>query len=86
MEKHTSKIIGYAEEIAMGKEGDEKMLDELAEQARTWRRKVQGLKEGGHSHEHGDTHDSGCEHAVEACAETGKSKDECAKELDCNGN
>jgi len=50
MEKHLSKIVGYAEEVAMGKEGDEKEMEELAEFAREWRRKIQGAKE--HSHEH----------------------------------
>jgi Fe2+ transport system protein B len=34
MEKHESKIIGYAEEIAAGKEGDEATLVELAETMR----------------------------------------------------
>jgi hypothetical protein len=34
MEKHLSKIIGYAEEVAAGKEGDEKELLEFAEQMR----------------------------------------------------
>ncbi len=34
MEKHEAKIIGYAEEIAAGKEGDEAMLTELAEAMR----------------------------------------------------
>lgn len=48
MEKHTSKIIGYAEEIAMGGE-DTEVMTELAEQAREWRRTIQGAKE--HSHE-----------------------------------
>jgi hypothetical protein len=50
MEKHLSKVIGYAEEIAMGKEGDEKLLEEMAEAMRDWRRKIQELK--GHSHSH----------------------------------
>jgi len=50
MEKHTSKIIGYAEEIALGGE-DTKTMKELAEAAREWRRFVQGAKE--HSHKHG---------------------------------
>lgn len=46
MEKHASKIIGYAEEIAMG--GENGGMKELAEQARKWRRQIQGAKE--HSH------------------------------------
>ena len=49
-EKHLSKIIGYTDEIAMGKEGDEKELEALGNWAREWRRKLQGAKE--HSHEH----------------------------------
>lgn len=50
MEKHASKIIGYAEEVALGKEGDEKEMEKLAEDAREWRRKIQGAKE--HKHDH----------------------------------
>lgn len=46
MEKHSSKIIGYAEEIALGE--DDKEMEKLAEDAREWRRKIQGAK--GHSH------------------------------------
>jgi len=85
MEKHTSKIIGYTEEIAMGKEGDEKMLEQLGADAREWRRKIQGLKEGGHSHEEHE-HGDNCEVLVGECTALGKSKEECKKELSCNGN
>lgn len=63
MEKHTSKIIGYAEEIAMGGE-DVKMMKKLAEQAREWRRKVQGAKE--HSHDN-PRHLTACEKKIERC-------------------
>lgn len=49
MEKHSSKIIGYAEEIALGGE-DVVEMKKLAEDARKWRREIQGAKE--HSHEH----------------------------------
>ena len=53
MEKHASKIIGYAEEIALGsKNSEDKMLEKLAEDAREWRRQIQGLKEEGHAHKH----------------------------------
>jgi len=48
MEKHLSKVIGYAEEIAMGGE-DVEQMKRLAEDARTWRRKIQGAKEHSHS-------------------------------------
>ena len=48
MEKHSSKIVGYAEEIALG-ENDAEMR-KLAEDARKWRRTIQGAKEHSHSH------------------------------------
>ena len=48
MEKHTSKIIGYAEEIALGE--NDKEMQRLAEDAREWRRTIQGAKEHSHSH------------------------------------
>ena len=48
MEKHTSKIIGYAEEIALGE--NDKEMEKLAEDARKWRRTIQGAKEHSHSH------------------------------------
>ena len=32
MEKHLSKVIGYAEEIAEGREGDEKIMEALADE------------------------------------------------------
>lgn len=51
MEKHSSKIIGYAEEIALGEKN--KDMEKLAEQARDWRRQIQGAKT--HKHEHADT-------------------------------
>lgn len=52
MEKHASKIIGYAEEIAHGGE-DVQNMTKLAEQAREWRRQIQGAKE--HTHEDTET-------------------------------
>ena len=48
MEKHASKVIGYAEEIALGENDAE--MKKLAEEAREWRRTIQGAK--GHSHKH----------------------------------
>lgn len=52
MEKHSSKIIGYAEEISLGGE-DQVNMKKLAKDARKWRRYVQGAKE----HKHvGGTH------------------------------
>lgn len=48
MEKHSSKIIGYAEEISQGGESVDEM-EKLAADARKWRRSIQGAKE--HSHE-----------------------------------
>jgi len=47
IEKHLSKVIGYAEEVSLGE--DDKEMKELAEWAREWRRKIQGAKE--HSHD-----------------------------------
>lgn len=44
MEKHTSKIAGYADEIAAGKEGDEQVMSDLADKAKEWRSRVQSLK------------------------------------------
>ena len=77
MEKHTSKIIGYAEEIALGGE-DTKTMKELAEEARKWRRFVQGAKE--HSHE---TVSHSCEDLVVDCVKSGESEAECRKILKC---
>lgn len=60
MEKHSSKIIGYAEEIAMGGEDVDEM-EKLAADARKWRRKIQGAK--AHSHDdvavNSEVHDVG---------------------------
>jgi len=50
MEKHASKIIGYAEEIALGENDPE--MKKLAEEARKWRRTIQGAKSGHHEHSH----------------------------------
>jgi len=47
MEKHASKIIGYAEEISLGEH--DKEMEKLAKEAREWRRLIQGAKE--HSHD-----------------------------------
>lgn len=44
MEKHLSKIIGYAEEIEAGKEGDEETMKELAIEMRKLRQVDQELK------------------------------------------
>ena len=44
MEKHLSKIIGYAEEIAGGREGDEKTLEALADEMRNVRREIVKFK------------------------------------------
>ena len=46
MEKHISKIIGYSEEIVLG--GENGVYKKLGEQARRWRREIQGAKE--HTH------------------------------------
>ena len=48
MEKHISKIIGYSEEIVVG--GENGVYKKLGEQARRWRREIQGAKS--HSHVH----------------------------------
>lgn len=56
MEKHSSKIIGYAEEISQGGESVNDM-EKLARDARKWRRKIQGAK----NHSHNDIH---TEHSV----------------------
>ena len=48
MEKHLSKVIGYAEEIDMGERDAE--MEELADWARKWRRRIQGAKEHSHSY------------------------------------
>ena len=40
MEKHLSKVIGYAEEIAEGREGDEKTMEALANDMRTTRSEI----------------------------------------------
>jgi len=48
MEKHLSKIVGYAEEIAMGGE-DVTQMKKLAETARKWRREIQGAKQHTHA-------------------------------------
>src|SRR4030042_1957548 len=39
-EKPLSKLIGYAEEIAAGKEGDEATMQKFAEEMRSWREKI----------------------------------------------
>lgn len=44
MEKHTSKIAGYADEIAAGREGDQDLMSQLAEKAKEWRDRCQPLK------------------------------------------
>jgi len=44
MEKHLSKVIGYAEEIAEGREGDEKTMEALADDMRTARREIAKFK------------------------------------------
>jgi hypothetical protein len=44
MEKHTSKIIGYAEEIEAGKEGDEAIMKQLAIDMRAARQLENELK------------------------------------------
>lgn len=43
-EKHASKIGGYASEIAAGREGDEKIMLELAAVAQQWFERIQPLK------------------------------------------
>jgi len=48
MEKHLSKIIGYADEISLGGE-DVKNMKKLAETARKWRREIQGAKSHTHN-------------------------------------
>ena len=48
MEKHSSKVIGYAEEIALGEDDPE--MRKLAEEAREWRRTIQGAKSHSHTH------------------------------------
>jgi len=45
MEKHLSKVIGYAEEIAEGREGDEKTMEALADDMRTARSEIVKFKE-----------------------------------------
>lgn len=45
MEKHASKIGGYAGEIAAGHEGDEKVMFDLAEKAQDWFKRIQPLKD-----------------------------------------
>lgn len=75
MEKHSSKIIGYAEEIALG-EGDKEM-EELAKDARGWRRKIQDAK--GHSHDHV----SKCEKKIVKCMNKGKTEEECRASIKC---
>jgi len=79
IEKHLSKVVGYAEEIAMGKEGDEKEMAELAEFARDWRRKLQGAKE--HKHEHAGSNPA---HGLTKCE---KKQSRCIEkvELKCCG-
>ena len=79
IEKHLSKVVGYAEEIAMGKEGDEKEMEQLAEFARDWRRKIQGAKEHKHAHSL-----SKCEKKIEKCVRTGLSEDECHAKIKCH--
>lgn len=64
IEKHLSKVVGYAEEIAMGKEGDEKAMEQLAEFAREWRRRLQGAKE--HKHDNPGARAS-LPHGLTAC-------------------
>jgi len=76
MEKHASKIIGYAEEIALGER--DKNMEKLAEQAREWRRKIQGAKE--HSHDHL----SKCEKKILKCVDQGKTEEECRKTIKCS--
>jgi hypothetical protein len=44
MEKHLSKVIGYAEEIAEGREGDEKTMEALADDMRTARSEIVKFK------------------------------------------
>jgi hypothetical protein len=44
MEKHLSKVIGYAEEIAEGREGDEKTMESLADDMRTARSDIVKFK------------------------------------------
>jgi hypothetical protein len=44
MEKHLSKVIGYAEEIAEGREGDEKTMEALADEMRTARNEIAKFK------------------------------------------
>ena len=45
MEKHSSKIAGYAFEIAAGAEGDEKVLTELGDKAQEWQKRCNILKQ-----------------------------------------
>ena len=44
MEKHLSKVIGYAEEIAEGREGDEKTMEALADDMRAVRSEIVKFK------------------------------------------
>ena len=45
MEKHSSKISGYAFEIAAGAEGDENLLPALGDKAQEWQKRCNQLKE-----------------------------------------
>lgn len=78
MEKHASKIIGYAEEIALG-EGD-KDMKKLSEDARKWRRKIQGAKE----HSHDDFVLTKCEKKIVKCMNKGKTEEECRASIKCS--
>jgi len=63
MEKHLSKVIGYAEEIAMG--GENGKMRKMAEDMREWRRYVQGAK--GHSHSHNPKRRKYLPHGLTEC-------------------
>lgn len=76
MEKHASKIIGYAEEIAMGGE-DVEQMKRLAEDARKWRRQIQGAKEHSH-HSHNPIRGRTCA-KLEKCVRQVKAKQKCPK-------
>lgn len=83
MEKHTSKIIGYAEEIAHGGE-DVKEMERLAVEARKWRRQIQGAKE--HSHTHNPKRRKYLPHGLTKCekkfASVRKKLSRCIKKLE----
>lgn len=45
MEKHSSKIAGYAYEIAAGNEPDKTLLTQLGDKAQEWQKRCNKLKE-----------------------------------------